>query len=185
MLGATGIPSRPFASAEDVLDELARLAPGVFLVDIRMAGRSGIELLGELRQRDCYWPAAIMTGHGDIPLAVQAMKLGAIEFLEKPFNSEELDRVISSGLGQLPAAVQRSERCRAARRLAASLSPRQWQVFDGVVEGLTSKEIAMRLGISHRTVESYRLEMMNKLGLRSLVDLVELKPFLQELRGEG
>lgn len=182
LLRAIGIACRPFADPEDLLDALGELEPGLFLIDIRMPGRSGIDLLRELRARDCYWPAAVMTGHGEIPIAVQAMKLGAIEFLEKPFDDEVLEEVINIGFRQLPAAIARSEHGRAAHQLAASLSFRQRQVFDGVADGLTSKEIAKKLGISHRTVESYRLEMMKKLGVHSLVDLLELKPFLRENR---
>lgn len=185
LLRAFGMPVRPFVSSEDLLDELERLAPGVLLLDIRMPGLGGIELLRELRARDCFWSAVVMSGHGEIPIAVEAIKLGAIEFLEKPFGDEELERAVRAGIDQLPGAVTTSIQRRAARRLFTSLSPRQREVFEGVAQGLTSKEIAQRLGISHRTVESYRLDMMNKLGTSSLVDLIELKPFLRELRSDS
>jgi two-component system response regulator FixJ len=178
LLNAADIPARPFAEPRDLLDELEHLPAGVFLIDVRMPGLSGIELLAELRAQDCYWPAAIMTAHGEIPLAVSAMKLGAIEFLEKPFSDALLQEVIATGLRQLPEAAALSARRKAARRLLAGLSPRQRQVFEGVVGGFTSKEIAKRHGLSHRTVESYRQDMMNKLGVTQLVDLLELKPFL-------
>lgn len=181
LLAASDIRARPFSQPEDLLDALDELEPGVLLLDIHMPGCDGIELLQELRARDCHWPAAVMTGHGEIPLAVRAMKLGAMEFLEKPFGAEALGEVVRTGFEQLPAAAAKSAHFRAARRLVASLSPRQMQVFEGVVSGLTSKEIALRLGISHRTVESYRLDMMNKLGVHSVVDLVELKPFLSAI----
>ena len=128
--------------------------------------------------------AAIMTGHGEIPLAVQAIELGAIAFLEKPFSHQSLSSTVLKGQARLPKAIAKSARFRAARQLGASLSPRQREVFDGVVEGLTSKEIARRHGLSHRTVESYRVDMMNKLGGGTLLDLLELKAALAEIQGE-
>lgn len=177
LLHAVGITARPFAEPKDLLDELDHLAAGLFLIDVRMPGMTGLELLASVRARDCYWPAAIMTAHGEIPLAVSAMKLGAIEFLEKPFSETVLRELIETGMRQLPEAAALSRRRKAARRLSR-LSTRQKQVFQGVVNGLTSKEIAKRHGLSHRTVESYRQDIMNKLGVTQLVDLLELKPFL-------
>lgn len=180
LLNACSTQARPFASAEDVLEGLDDLRPGVFLIDIRMPGRTGIELLADLRARDCYWPVIIMTAHGEISLAVQAIKSGAIDFLEKPFNDDALQEVIALAFKALPETIGKSDRARMARRLLTSLSPRQRQVFEGVVAGLTSKQIAKLHGLSHRTVESYRLDMMNKLRTTQLVDLVELKAFLRE-----
>jgi two-component system response regulator FixJ len=177
LLNASDIAARPFAEPHHLLEELDNLSAGLFLIDVRMPGISGIQLLTEIRARDCYWPAAIMTAHGEIPLAVSAMKLGAIEFLEKPFSDVSLKEFIAAGMEQLPDAAATSSQCKVARQLLSGLSPRQKQVFDGVVNGLTSKEIAKRHGLSHRTVESYRQDMMNKLGVTQLVDLFELKPF--------
>ncbi len=184
LLHANGMHSRPFATAQDLLDELDNLAPGVLLIDVRLQAGSGLDLLAELHRRDCYWPAAIMTGHGEIPLAVQAMELGAIAVLEKPFSHQSLSSTVLKGQARLPRAIAKSARFRTARQLGASLSPRQREVFDGVVEGLTSKEIARRHGLSHRTVESYRVDMMNKLGGGNLLDLLELKAALAEIQGE-
>lgn len=182
LLNMMGVQARPFVNAADLLDALDSLDPGLLLLDIRMPGTSGIDLLQQLRARHCCWPVAIMTGHGEIPLAVRAVKLGAIEFLEKPFSSDALEGVVRAGLAQLPASVVRSRRAKAAAGLGDLLSPRQRQVFDGVVEGLTSKEIAKRYGLSPRTVESYRLDMMKKLGVERLIELVELKASLMESR---
>lgn len=185
MLSALGYDARPFASREDLINALPELHPGVLLLDFQLLDGTGLELLEELRHQDCYWPAAIMTGHGDIPLAVQAIKLGAFEFLEKPVLAETLDKAMEAGQRLLPAAVERSEERKAARRMIAALSPRQLQVFEGVVEGLTSKEIARRHGLSHRTVESYRLAMSNKLGSKGLADLFELKSILAEVQAKS
>ena len=180
LLSAQGIEARPFADASDALAELTFLAPGCFLIDLRMPFMSGIELLEAIRERGCFWPAAIMTAHGEIPLAVRAMRLGAIEFLEKPFTAAALEQVLTTAFQQLPEAVVKSDRYRAAQRVMSSLSPRQLQVFEGVTAGLTSKEIALKHGLSHRTVESYRIDMMTKLGVGSLMDLIELKLLLRK-----
>ena len=184
LLQASNIPTRPFASGPDLLEQLDVLSPGVLLIDVRLQAASGLDLLVELHKRDCYWPAVIMTGHAEIPLAVRAMELGAIAFLEKPFTQQAIDSAMGKGYAQLPMAVDKSERFKVARTLNASLSRRQREVFDGVVEGLTSKEIASRHGLSHRTVESYRIDMMNKLGGTSLLYLLELKAALTEIQGE-
>lgn len=185
LLVACGLEARPFADPHDLLEDLGSLPPGCLLIDVRMPTLSGIDLLGVLRERDCHWPAAIMTAHGEIPLAVRAVKLGAIEFLEKPFTSGALFEVLDSGFRLLPAAVARSERFKTARRVLSALSPRQLQVFQGVVAGETSKEIGLRHGLSHRTVESYRTDMMSKLGVSSLVDLIQLKFLLKDLDVEA
>lgn len=185
LLTAQGIEPRPFAEAADVLSELDFLAPGCFLIDLRMPSMSGIDFLEILRERDCLWPAAIMTAHGEIPLAVRAMRLGAIEFLEKPFSAAALEQVLQTAFAQLPEAVARSDRYRAARRVISALSARQLQVFEGVAAGMTSKEIALKHGLSHRTVESYRTDMMVKLGASSLRDLMELKILLRNRFGEN
>lgn len=180
LLTAYGMQARPFANGEDFLDEFDMLAPGSFLIDVRMPSISGIDLLAAIRGRDCFWPCVIMTAHGEVPLAVRAMRLGAIEFLEKPFTSSALEQVLLACFEQLPGSIAKSERYKAARRIVSSLSPRQKQVFEGVIGGFTSKEIALRHGLSHRTVESYRTDMMSKLGVSSLMELLELKFLLQE-----
>lgn len=164
--------ARPFVSAADFLDELPYLEPGAVFVDLRMPDLSGLDLLAAMRERDCYWPTVLITGHGDIAAAVQAMKLGAIDFLQKPFPDEDFEAALQACMKRLPDAIQRSLRARASRRSLATLTPREREVMEGVVAGETSKEIAARLGLSHRTVESYRLSMMAKLGAQRLHDLL-------------
>ncbi|OCC24219.1 hypothetical protein MB02_07870 [Croceicoccus estronivorus] len=180
LLEANSISAHPFSGAGNLLDALDNLQPGLLLVDIRMPDRSGIDLLSDLRAADCYWPVIIMTAHGEIPLAVRAMRLGAFDFLEKPFSNDVLQATLKDGFQMLHETVKKSDRARMARRLLLSLSPRQRQVFEGVVNGLTSKQIAQLHGLSPRTVEAYRLDMMNKLQLTQLVDLMELKAVLRE-----
>jgi two-component system response regulator FixJ len=185
LLRSRGIETRPFAQAEDLLAEIDHLEPGIFLIDVRLGSMSGLDVLPELARRDCMWPVAIITAHGDVPLAVQAVRAGAFDFLEKPFTGTALKAVIDRGMALLPEAAERSRRRQRGRRLILSLSKRQRQVFEGVVEGLTSKEIAIRLGLSHRTVEAYRQDMTAKLGTQSVADLFELKAVLAETVLEG
>ncbi|MBO9519365.1 MAG: response regulator transcription factor [Porphyrobacter sp.] len=168
------LAARPFAGAADFLDDLQYLEPGAVLVDLRMPDISGLDLLSAMRDRDCFWPTVMITGHGDIAAAVQAMKLGAVDFLQKPFAEEDFEAAINECARRLPDAIQRSLHSKANRRELSKLSPREREVFDGVVAGHTSKEIASRMGVSHRTVESYRLTMMAKLGAQRLHDLLAI-----------
>lgn len=181
LLSAAGIQVKSFADPDYLLDHWEELPPGVILLDIQMPGHDGLDLLTELRARDCHWPTAVITAHGAIPLAVRAMKLGAIEFLEKPFTQAQLEAAIAEGMIGLPAAADKSVAYRRARQLSHALTPRQRQIFDGVADGLSNKEIARNLGISHRTVEAYRMDMMNRLGLQNLMEIMELKPILAEI----
>lgn len=171
---AMDVEVRPFRAGRDFLDELPYLEPGTILVDLRMPDISGLDLLTALRGQDCFWPAAVITGHGDIAAAVEAMKLGAVDFLEKPFTDTELEAVMEECARRVPAAVQLSYRARTKRRMLERLTPREREVFDGVAAGETSKEIAARLVLSPRTVESYRQTMMAKLGAQRLHDLIAL-----------
>jgi two-component system response regulator FixJ len=169
---AMGIEVRPFRAGQDFLDELPFLEAGAILVDLRMPDISGLELLAALRRQDCFWPAAVITGHGDVAAAVQAMKLGAIDFLEKPFTDTDFEAVVEECSRRVPAAVQLSHRARTRRRMLQRLTPREREVFEGVAAGETSKQIAARLALSPRTVESYRQTMMAKLGAQRLHDLL-------------
>jgi two-component system response regulator FixJ len=174
LLRADGINARAFSSAEDFLEELPFLATGCVLLDIRMPGMSGLDLLAELRRRDCHWPAVIITGHGEINLAVRAIKLGAIDFLEKPYSEEDLQLILDEAFTKLDLATRKSHSARAARQAFAKLSPRERQVFDRVTAGMSNKEVAAELKLSPRTIESYRLTMMAKLGAEGLHDLLAI-----------
>jgi len=181
LLAAAGYVVHSFAAASDVLAALDSLSPGVFVIDLRLGRDSGLDLIGALADRDCVWPAAIISGHGDIPLAVEAIKVGAFDFLEKPFSGAAIREVIDVGLSLLPKAVEESCQRHTGRQLIATLSPRERQVFEGVVEGLTNKEIATRHGLSPRTVEVHRLNMVNKLGTQNTADLFDLKSAFYDL----
>ena len=176
LLTASAFRAQPFASTDDLLNALPYLEPGCFVMDVRLPGRSGIDALAALREQDCHWPVIIMTGHGDISVAVRAMKLAASDFLEKPFSDARLQGALTDAFAGLHEAVRRSEQARNARLVLSRLSARERQVFDGVISGRTSKEIAIKYGLSHRTVEAYRSQMMLKLQVENSGDLFQLVP---------
>lgn len=160
-------------SAEAFLEGFVSDGTGCLVLDIRMPGMSGLELFEELCARGSDWPVIFITGHGDVPMAVQAVKRGAHDFLEKPFNQQSLLDAVESAL-----ATSRSRRASEAARVAiedrlASLTSREREVLDKVIEGKMNKVIADELGISIKTVEAHRGKMMDKMGARSIADLVQ------------
>jgi two-component system response regulator FixJ len=174
LLRTAGLPSRAFDSAEAFLREVKDLAPGCVITDVRMPGMDGIELVRRMGEMNLQHPTIVMTGHADVPLAVEAMKAGAFDFIEKPFSDDVL-------LGSVQAALDAENRASqddvAKRRYLETfngLSPREREVLQHVVAGKTSKVIAYDLGISPRTVEVYRASMMMKTGARSLSELVRM-----------
>lgn len=174
LLATAKITAWPFAAAEDFLAQLETLAPGPILLDLRMTGLDGIDTLNALRQREVFWPVIVMSAHGDIAVAVKAMKLGAIEFLEKPFSAEMLDAALAQAFGALDtvqAAVTAKANAKAALR---RLSPREVEVIADLVEGAPNKVIAHRLDLSTRTVEMHRRNAFTKLGLKNVAELVAL-----------
>jgi two-component system response regulator FixJ len=172
LLENRGIQVRTYSSAESFLDALAAETPECIVSDIRMPGMSGMELQEEIRRRHATVPVILITGHGDIAMAVQAIKQGAFDFIEKPFDDERLIASISQALesGQR-LRIEQSERAALEGR-AAELSPRQIEVMHLVADGLSNKEIALKLDISPRTVENYRAWVMEKMAANNLADLV-------------
>ncbi len=163
-----------FESAQAFLDALATLPFGCVVSDVRMPEIDGIELLRRLKSLGSRFPVIIMTGHGDVPLAVEAMKLGAVDFLEKPFDDDLLITMVDAGLKRAePEARQEAVTREIAERIA-SLSPRERQVMDGLVAGLSNKAIAREYDISPRTIEVYRANVMTKMKASSLSELVRL-----------
>ena len=174
LLKAAKLPVATFASGDAFLAELPNIAGGCVITDIRMPGISGIELLKRLRREPNPPSVIVITGHGDVPLAVEAMKHGASDFLEKPFDDEVLLGAVQSALARREADGRRdAQRSEVLDRLA-TLSSRERQVLDGLVEGLPNKSIAYDLKISPRTVEIYRANTMTKMGARSLSELVRM-----------
>jgi len=173
-LRAAGIDSRPFASGQDFLDEVAHLRPGCLLLDVRMPGKNGIELLADLAVLNIRWPAVMMTGHAEVITAVEAMKLGAVEFLEKPFAEEALLAALERGFSVLEAQLGKSQARRTARAKWEKLTPREKEVFGGIAGGKSNRAIASQLDLSLRTVEMHRANLMKKLGVTNLADILSL-----------
>ena len=174
LLDAAGFDVALFESAVNFLELLPGLDFGCVVSDVRMPGVDGIELLKRLKAANCKFPILIMTGHGDIPLAVEAMKLGAVDFLEKPFEDDRLIGMIEAAIRRAePAARSETVAIEIAARVAA-LSPRERQVMDGLIAGLSNKLIARDYDISPRTIEVYRANVMTKMQANSLSELVRL-----------
>ena len=164
----------PYASAADFLDQLAFLSPAPILLDIRMDNIDGLQLLEILKERSVAWPVIILTAHGDVGVAVRAMKLGAIEFLEKPFAPEALDKAVAQAFGILDQTQNvLSERDQARYRIGL-LTARESETLMILMQGVANKEVAHRLGLSVRTIEMHRANALNKLGVKSIAEVVQL-----------
>jgi len=174
LLKTARIEVRTYESAAAFLSALPKVEAGCIVTDVRMPGLSGIDLLRRLKELKIAMPVIVITGHGDIQLAVEAMKIGASDFIEKPFNDDLLLAAIKSALGQWEKGAQKeSERTHISERLAA-LSNREREVLEGLVAGKQNKVIAYDLGISPRTVEIYRANVMTKMEAASLSELVRM-----------
>lgn len=171
LLQAAGFKARSFNSAEAFLADTS-LKRGCLIADVRMPGMSGLELLEELGRRQLHLPVIVMTGHADIPLAVRAMKAGAIDFLEKPLDSKQLIGSVRRGLDLVTRTGSKKEESKTAKRLLTHLSPREMTVLDKLVQGQPNKIVAHELGISPRTVEIHRAHIMLKMDAANLADLV-------------
>jgi two-component system response regulator FixJ len=174
LLRTARLDVQSYPSAAAFLEALPEANLSCVITDVRMPGLSGIDLLRRLRERKISVPVIVITGHGDIPLAVEAMKIGAIDFLEKPFDDEVLIASVKAALRQKEGEAKRhGERAEIEGRLAA-LSNREREVLGGLVAGRANKQIAFDLGISPRTVEIYRANLMSKMQAGSLSDLVRM-----------
>jgi two-component system, LuxR family, response regulator FixJ len=174
LLGSAGFHVTLFDSALSFLDTVSTIEFGCVVSDVRMPGIDGIELLKRLKSVGSLFPVVIMTGHGDVPLAVEAMKLGAMDFLEKPFEDDRLIGMIEAALRQAEPGAKSEAVTIELRSRIASLSPRERQVMDGLIAGLSNKLIAREYDISPRTIEVYRANVMTKMQAASLSELVRL-----------
>src|ERR1700751_2202303 len=165
---------KSFGSAPEFLTAAPSLPLGCLIVDIRMPGMDGLELQQRLIERALDFPLIVITGHGDVPLAVRAMKAGAIDFIEKPFASEAILDSLAAALARLATPTGRDPAAGAAASKLDLLSPREREVLEGLLAGLPNKSIAYDLGISPRTVEIHRARVMDKMGARSLSELVRM-----------
>ena len=174
LLDSAGFGVTLFDDAQAFLDALPGLTFGCVLSDVRMPGIDGIELLKRMKAQQSPFPILIMTGHGDVPLAVEAMKLGAVDFLEKPFEDDRLTVMIESAIRQAEPTARSEAVAQDIVARVASLSPRERQVMEGLIAGLSNKLIAREYDISPRTIEVYRANVMTKMQANSLSELVRL-----------
>ncbi len=179
LIASVGLHVETYASAQEFLDADEPSQPGCLLLDIRMPGMSGLELQRELDRRAIDLPVIILTGHGNVQVAVNAMKAGAVDFIEKPFNNELLldrvQRALSEGVKAREARLGQE----AIKDRMVRLTPRERQVLDRVIAGDTNKGVARRLGISEKTVELHRSRVMEKMQAGSLASLVKMVSAVQ------
>lgn len=174
MLSSADISAHPFASGADLLEEVGSLTPGCVLLDLRMPQVDGFQVMTELKGRGIDWPVIVMTGHGEVPLAVRAMKAGAIDFLEKPFGEDALLACFSEAFALLEERQRAALKRQAARERLALLTGRESEVLGCLISGMSNKVIAKTLGISLRTVEMHRGNMMARLEVGSLAEALAL-----------
>ncbi|NNM60600.1 MAG: response regulator transcription factor [Steroidobacteraceae bacterium] len=180
LLSTVGFATQSYARPSEFLANLKPDEPGCLVLDIRMPEMSGLELQQQLNRIGCMLPIIFITGHGDVPMAVQAMKAGAFEFIQKPFREQDLlDQINHALRHDAESRLNVARRTEVLRRLD-TLTPRERQVMDMVVDGGANKVIAIDLGLSERTVEIHRAKVMEKMGARSVAHLVKLHMTLAE-----
>ena len=184
MLKTSGYHVRSYESGVELLKGAPNLEPGCILLDIRMPGMDGLGVQAALKDKGVSLPVIIMTGHGDVSLAVQAMKAGSVDFIEKPFEKAVLLSAIEHGVERLKRSAANQDRADEAAVRLQALTPREREVLDGLAKGLPNKTIAYDLGISSRTVEVHRANLMSKLNVRSLSEALRIA-FAAGLGTEG
>jgi two-component system response regulator FixJ len=174
LLESVGLAVRTFTNAAEFLENYVPGSPGCLVLDIRMPGMSGLQLQDLLAGRGIGLPVIFLTGHGDVPMAVAAVKKGALDFIQKPYNDQQLLDLVNSALkrdAELRASCSRSHQIAS---LVGSMTPREREVMDAVVSGKSNKIIAEELGVTIKTVEAHRARVMEKMGAESLAHLVHL-----------
>lgn len=174
LLKTADIKVRSFESAKEFLGTLPKIKSGCIVTDVRMPEITGIDLLRRVKELNLDIPVIVITGHGDIALAVEAMKFGAVDFLEKPFDDEMILGSVRSALSKDADSTRQKVQYAEINEKLAALSNRERQVLEGLVSGKANKVIAYDLGISPRTVEIYRANLMTKMGAGSLSELVRM-----------
>ena len=174
LMDSVGLPARTFASAPDFLDHFDPQRCGCLVLDIRMKGMSGLDLQDRLAAEPIHPPIIVITGHGDVPMAVRAVKAGAVDFIEKPFNDQLLLDAVHRAIEQDAERRGRASRLADIRLRLEKLTPREREIMDMVVAGNRNKVIAIDLGISQSTVEAHRAKVMEKMEAASLSDLMRM-----------
>ena len=179
LLHTAGLEARTYPSAEEFLSEVKIAKPMCLLVDVRLPGMSGLDLVQQLQEGPVRPVVVMMTGHGDIPMAVKAMRAGALHFLEKPFEPAELLQTLEEALQRVSALVAEEAATSAIEARFRLLTPREQEVMALLSEGLPTKMLATRLGISTRTAEHHRAAVLKKMGARTVSHLVRMSMSLQ------
>jgi FixJ family two-component response regulator len=174
LLRSVGLEARTYASAQEFLRSDRPDASGCLILDVRLPGLSGLDLQQELTAAKIDLPVIFITGHGDIPMSVQAMKAGAVEFLTKPFREQDLLEAIQRGIEQNRITRNHNAEIRLLQRRYASLTPREREVFPRVTSGLLNKQIAAQLGASEKTIKVHRGQVMQKMKAESLAHLIQM-----------
>lgn len=174
MLKTSGYIVKAFASGVELLKEAKELSPGCILLDVRMPEMDGLQVQSALQEKGIGFPVIVMTGHGDVGVAVQAMKAGAVDFIEKPFEKAVLLSAIEEGFSRIERAGRGRARAEEALVRLQALTPRERDVLEGLVQGHPNKTIAYDLDISPRTVEIHRANLMSKLGVASLSEALRI-----------
>ncbi len=174
LLRSGGYEVMTFATAREFLDFQPRDAPGCLILDVKMPELGGLELQQRLAATDIAFPIIFVTGHGTVPMSVQAMKAGAVDFLQKPFLDRDLLDAIAGAIATDQQAKRRQRELQQLRGRLQTLTPREHEVFELVVTGMLNKQIAFDLGTSEKTIKVHRARVMEKLGAESLADLVRL-----------
>ena len=178
LLRSVGIEARSFGSTKELLDTPTD-RPGCLILDVRLPGLSGLDLQAQLARSGNTRPIIFMTGHGDIPMSVRAMKAGAMDFLTKPFRDQDMLDAVAAAIDKDKAQRQQAAAAKEVAALAATLTPRETEVMAAVVKGLMNKQIAGLLGISEITVKLHRGNVMRKMAVRSVADLVRKAELLE------
>ena len=174
LIDCAGISVRAYASAREFLEAVPELQHGCIITDVRMPEMNGIELIARLKELDVSDPVIVITGHADVPMAIQAMKQGVHDFIEKPFSDEAILGAIRSAMSQASDRLEKQAQRDEVKARMETLSQREREVLGGLVEGHANKVIAFDLDISARTVEVYRANVMSKMKARSLSELVRM-----------